>query len=476
MRLADLIPSWTGAGADLVVDSLCVDSRQARPGCVYGAFPGSQLDGAQFIPQAVAAGAVAVVAKPGTVVPTGVTFIPADNPRDLIAQMAARLFAPQPELLVAATGTNGKTSSVSMCGQVAAQLKRRWATVGTLGIITPAGVIDTGMTSPDVVTFHQALGRLAREGTDFVAFEASSHALDQYRVDGVRLASAGFTNLSRDHLDYHGSMDAYAGAKEALFSRVLGDGVAVINIDDPVGADFAARAAARGQRLLSVGTAPGARLRLTKREILQAGQHLALTLDGAKHDVLLPLVGAFQAENALVAAGMMIGAGFAPDAVFDALSRLTGIPGRLELVATTAQGAAVYVDYAHTPDGLRAALQALRPHTRSKLHVVFGCGGDRDKGKRPQMGAIATELADRVIVTDDNPRTEDAATIRAEVMVGAPGARNLGGRAEAIAYALAQAGQGDVVLIAGKGHETGQIIGTTVYPFSDADVARELAA
>jgi UDP-N-acetylmuramoyl-L-alanyl-D-glutamate--2,6-diaminopimelate ligase len=474
MRLG-VLTDLAGPAADLEIAGLAIDSRAVEPGFVFGAFPGAKVDGAAFIPQAVANGAVAVVARPDAAVPHTVVHLAADDPRLLMAHVAARFFAPAPATLLAVTGTNGKTSVAHMCFQLGLRLGVPAASLGTLGLLTSAGRSDTGMTTPDVLSFHRTLGQLAQDGVQLCAFEASSHALDQARVDGVRLSAAGFTNLTRDHLDYHGTMEAYEVAKALLFSRVLGpDGVAVINVDDPAGARIAAGCAARGQRVLSVGQT-GTGIHLLAREPLLAGQRLRLSCAGRIFDLVLPLVGAFQADNLLVAAGLLIAAGHAPEAVFAAAERLEGVPGRLELAATTPTGAAAYVDYAHTPDGLRAALSALRPHTRHRLWVVFGCGGDRDRGKRPQMGTIAATLADHTIITDDNPRTEDPAAIRAEVAAGAPAATVIGDRHAAISAALEAAAAGDVVLIAGKGHEEGQIVGTRVIPFNDVAVARSIA-
>jgi UDP-N-acetylmuramoyl-L-alanyl-D-glutamate--2,6-diaminopimelate ligase len=475
MKLSALYPEGAPYTHDPDIEALCIDSRQARRNCLYGAFAGAKVDGAAYVEQAIASGAVVVVAPLSVAVdPARAVHLIADNPREVFAKIAARFYAPAPKTIVAVTGTNGKTSVAAMCGQIAKALGERWATIGTLGIVTPEGVQETGMTSPDVVTFHQTLGRLARDGTRFVAFEASSHALDQERITGVRLAAAGFTNLTRDHLDYHGTMAAYRAAKERLFDHLAEGGEAVINIDDPVGEAIAQTLLRQTRQVLTVGAHARARLRLLKREILQAGQHLVISFRSVRYDVLLPLVGRFQADNALLAAGMMIGAGFDVGHVFAALAKLEAVPGRLEWVASTRQGAGVYVDYAHTPDGLQAALSALRAHTRGKLFVVFGAGGNRDAGKRPLMGAVAHKMADRVIITDDNPRHEDAASIRQAVAQGAPSAELVAGREAAIRHALGAAGPGDLVLIAGKGHERGQIIGDHVYPFNDAEAVRQL--
>ncbi len=471
MKLSALLSETVAADFD--VTGLAIDSRKVKPGNIFAAFSGAKADGAEFIAAAIASGARAIVARPNEKI-TGAVHIKAENPRARMAEIAAVYFGAQPSQCVAVTGTNGKTSTVDMARQLWQTLGRRAASIGTLGVITPEGTAETGMTSPDVIAFQQTLADLAAKQIAAVAFEASSHALDQFRVHGAKIQAAAFTNLTRDHLDYHGTLTAYGAAKAKLFLEVLPPGgTAVINMDDEFGAVLADQCLARGVRLLRFGS-QGLELKILKRDILLQGQHLTVNFNGTRTDILLPLVGAFQAYNALSAAGLLIGAGENPQAVFAALARLHGVPGRLEHVATTPAGAAIYVDYAHTPDGLRAALEALRPHTQAKLHLVFGCGGDRDRGKRPQMGALATELADEVIVTDDNPRTENAADVRREILAAAPGATEIADRRVAITAALARAGAGDVVLIAGKGHEQGQIIGTTVQPFHDGTVVQHV--
>jgi UDP-N-acetylmuramoyl-L-alanyl-D-glutamate--2,6-diaminopimelate ligase len=458
---------------DVDVTGLAIDSRKIEPGNIFAAFSGLKTDGAQFIAAAVEKGAIAVVALPTESV-VGALHLPADNPRAAMAALAARYFNRQPAVCVAVTGTNGKTSTVDMARQLWQTLGKNASSIGTLGIISAAGTTETGMTSPDVISFQQTLASLADAGIEALAFEASSHALDQYRVQGAHIRAAAFTNLTRDHLDYHGTLEAYGAAKAKLFLEMLpAGGVAVINMDDDYGQQLAKDCAARKLSMIRFGE-QGVELKLLKRDILLQGQHLTVSFNGTRTEVLLPLVGAFQAHNALAAAGLLIGAGENPAAVFTAMAKLQGVPGRLEHVATTIKGAAVYVDYAHTPDGLRAALEALRPHTQAKLWLVFGCGGDRDRGKRPQMGAIGTELADQLIVTDDNPRTEDAAFVRSEILAAAPQAQEIGDRRTAIAASLALAGAGDVVLVAGKGHERGQTVGTTVLPFHDGTVVQEL--
>ncbi len=458
---------------DLEITNLAIDSRAVVAGAMFAAFPGSKADGTAFVAQAIAQGAVAVIA-PARAKVDGAYHIISDDARALMAQLAAKFYARRPALRFAITGTNGKTSTVDMIRQILTLLKQQAASIGTLGVMRGDTRQDFGLTTPDVLTFHRTLAELADDGVTALAFEASSHALDQHRISGIDIAVGGFSNLTQDHLDYHGDMESYFGAKARLLDLIAANGTMVINMDDSYGARFAAQAAARNIQVMRIGQA-GTEVKLLRRQILLQGQHLTLSINGTQQDVVLPLVGGFQADNAIMAASMVIAAGFASAQVLEAAAHLQPVPGRLELAATTNIGAAIYVDYAHTPDGLRAALDALRPHTQRRLHVVFGCGGDRDRGKRAKMAAIAGALADTVIITDDNPRTETAATIRAEVQSGFPAAQNIGDRRAAIAEAMAQAGSGDVVLVAGKGHEEGQIIGATVLPFNDVQVVRALA-
>jgi UDP-N-acetylmuramoyl-L-alanyl-D-glutamate--2,6-diaminopimelate ligase len=470
-------------GADTArVTGFAIDHRKVAPGCVFGAFRGASVNGEDFIPAAVASGALAVVARPEAVV-TGARHIPSDNPRSTFARLAADWFQPYPPVTAAVTGTNGKTSTVELLRQLWHLSGERAASMGTLGVTTAderAAAGTSGLTSPDIVTFLSTAAGLAREGVTHLAFEASSHGLDQYRTEGLPVRAAAFTNLTRDHLDYHGSMEAYFAAKRRLFTEVVGeDGAAIVWRDDrSEGADWnraiAETARARGLLLLTVGP-DGEAIRLVSRTPSRLGQALVLDAGGTRQEVLLPLIGGYQAANALVAAGIAIALGQEPKPVLERLSRVSGIRGRLERAVITATGAPAYVDYAHTPDALSAAIAALRPHTANRLILVFGCGGDRDRGKRPEMGRIAVDAADLAIVTDDNPRTEDPAAIRRDILAGAPGAIEIPGRREAIAEALSRARDGDVVLIAGKGHEQGQIVGREVLPFDDATVAREVA-
>ena len=477
--IADAAGIALPSGAELPVTGFAIDNRKVAKGCVFGAFQGAAVNGEDFIPAPVQAGAVAVVARPEATV-EGAVHIADANPRRAFARLAAQFYTPVPETVVAVTGTNGKTSTVEMTRQIWRMCGHRAASICTLGVTTSDESISTGLTTPDIVTFFANMTGLAREGVSHVAYEASSHGLSQFRNEGLRVRAGAFTNLSRDHLDYHKDMEDYFAAKMRLFSEVVEDGgTAVVWADD---GEWSARASeqalVRGLSLFTVGE-EGEHIRLLARQPGQLGQVLEIEFDGQKRKVNLPLIGAYQAANALVSAGLAIATGEDAARVFDAVARLQPVRGRLERAAITRSGAPVYVDYAHTPDALEAAIAALRPHVSGRLIAVFGCGGDRDTGKRPEMGRIAVEQADLAIVTDDNPRGEDAADIRRQVLAGAPGAREVGDRREAIAAAIAEAGRDDIVLVAGKGHEQGQIIGrgaeTRVLPFDDVTVARECA-
>ncbi|HYD29604.1 MAG TPA: UDP-N-acetylmuramoyl-L-alanyl-D-glutamate--2,6-diaminopimelate ligase [Azospirillaceae bacterium] len=474
-------------GRDPVIAGLTADSRAVKPGYLFAALPGSKMDGRAFIADAVRAGAVAVLAPEGTVLPAipgaafPVVLVEDDSPRRRFAQMAAAFFDRQPREIVAVTGTNGKTSTVQFVRQIWNRLGHSAASLGTIGV-TASGPgtdgLDTygAMTTPDPVTLHQELHTLAEAGVEHVAMEASSHGLDQYRLDGVRLKAAGFTNLTRDHLNYHGTMEAYLQAKAQLFERVLpADGVAVINADVEEFQALSKLCDWRGIRVIGYGFG-GRELRVLDVQPLAHGQRLTLEVMGRRHAVALPLAGRFQAWNVLCALGLVLASGADQDAAVAALESLEGVPGRLQHVATSPAGAPVYVDYAHTPDALETVLNALRPHTAGRLVVAFGCGGDRDRGKRPVMGSIAARLADRVIVTDDNPRTEVPEAIRCEVMAGCPLAEEIGDRREAIRAAVRGLGSTDVLVIAGKGHEQGQDVGTEIRPFDDAVEARNAVA
>lgn len=476
MRLSALAGSAPLA-EDPDICGLTADSRAVRPGYLFAALPGTRADGNAFVKDAVSRGASAVLAREDIAdLPAGVALVRDDNPRLRLAQMAARFHPGQPGTIVAVTGTNGKTSVASFTRQIWAGLGHGAASFGTLGVVSPNFMLSLGHTTPDPVEIHRLLDQLAGQGVSHVAFEASSHGLAQHRADAVRLRAAGFTNLTRDHLDYHQTFEAYRAAKLRLFTEVLPqEGVAVINADGACADDFLQGVRLRGLELISVGER-GHELRMVERVPNGDGQDICVMWRGRAHRFLLPLAGAFQASNALVAAGLVLATGGEAERVFPVLGRLAGAAGRLEKVAVSAAGVPVYVDYAHTPDALETVLRALRPHTRGRLWVVFGCGGDRDAGKRPLMGAAAHALADRLIVTDDNPRTEAAAAIRAAVLAGAPGAVEVGDRAAAIALAINSAASGDVVVVAGKGHETGQIIGQEVLPFNDADAVRSAIA
>jgi len=480
MRLADILPPELNrppSAEDTEIAAITADSRAVVPGALFAALPGTRVDGMQFIPDALRNGAVAILAPADAVLPeTAVPVIRAADPRRALALMAARLYPGQPETAVAVTGTNGKTSVVEFTRQLYAALGRQAASLGTIGLVKPDGCTYGALTTPDPVSLHQMLAGLADKGVTHLAFEASSHGLDQRRLDGVRLAAAAFINLGRDHLDYHASIEDYFAAKLRLFGSLLEPGrPAVINADDPRAGDVAAMAKSRGQQVLTVGW-NGETLRLEALAPDGFGQRLRVRHGSAASDVHLPLLGGYQASNALVAAGLAVATGEDPAAVIGALASLKGVSGRLDVVEQTEHGIVV-VDYAHKPEALQAALQALRPFAEGRLICVFGCGGDRDKGKRPIMGRIATALADRVIVTDDNPRSEDAVSIRAEILAGAgPGAIEIGDRHAAIQAAIDAMQPGDVVLVAGKGHETGQIVGDTVTPFSDHEAVRAALA
>jgi UDP-N-acetylmuramoyl-L-alanyl-D-glutamate--2,6-diaminopimelate ligase len=468
-----------GIDSDSEVTGFAIDHRKVAAGSIFGAFRGSTVNGEDFIPAAVERGAVAVVARPDAPA-ADVPHLADPEPRRLFAELASRFYGPYPETVVAVTGTNGKTSTVEMTRQLWRMAGHRSASIGTLGVTTSDDQVKTGLTTPDIVTFLSNMAGLKRMGISHVAYEASSHGLDQHRAEGVPLKAVAFTNFSRDHLDYHPSMDAYFGAKMRLFDELLPEGgTAVVWTDDPKSEEVMERVRRRGASLMTVGRA-GETIRLLEQSPTALGQNLVIRYGEGTYRLALPLIGAYQASNVLVAAGLAMATGGSFESTFSAMQRLAPVRGRLERAVISRAGAPVYVDYAHTPDALEAAIAALRPHVGNRLITVFGAGGDRDPGKRPEMGAVAARLSDVVIVTDDNPRGEDPANIRAEVLAGAPGAMEIGGRREAIAEAIRMAGDGDIILLAGKGHETGQIIGAgasqRVLPFDDALVARECAA
>jgi UDP-N-acetylmuramoyl-L-alanyl-D-glutamate--2,6-diaminopimelate ligase len=461
--------------SDSEVTGFAIDHRKVVRGSVFGAFKGAVFNGEDFIAQAVERGAVAVIAEPQAKV-SRVPLLADAEPRRWFAELAARFYAPYPETVVAVTGTNGKTSTVEMTRQIWRMSGHRSASIGTLGVTTSDDQVSTGLTTPDIVTFLNNMAGLKRMGISHVAYEASSHGLDQHRAEGVPLAAAAFTNFSRDHLDYHGTMEAYFTAKMRLFDELLqARKPAVVWTDDPKSDQVIERARTRGHEVLTVGR-NGEMIRLTEQSPTPLGQSLMLEHGGKTHRLALPLIGAYQAANVLTSAGLVLATGGDWTTTFSAMQRVAPVRGRLERAVISRSGVPVYVDYAHTPDALEAAIAALRPHVEGRLITVFGAGGDRDQGKRPEMGAVAARLSDLVIVTDDNPRSEDPAIIRRAIMAGASRATEVPGRREAIAEAIHIAGEGDIILLAGKGHETGQIIGDKVLPFDDALVARECAA
>ncbi|WP_394760520.1 UDP-N-acetylmuramoyl-L-alanyl-D-glutamate--2,6-diaminopimelate ligase [Phenylobacterium sp.] len=481
MRLSELIKR--DLSTDPMIQGVTADSRKVRPGWLFAALPGAKVDGRSFAPRAVAQGAVAVLAGreiEGMTAP----LVIASDPRRAYALAAAAFWGSQPATCVAVTGTNGKTSVAAFCRQMFASAGFKAASMGTLGVRVSApnasrGGLDDeqvtppGLTTPDAADVAELMARVAQSGVTHLALEASSHGIDQRRLDGVTLAAAGFLNLTQDHLDYHGTMGVYRAAKLRLFETLLTRGkTAVLNADSDAYAAFAGTAISAGQTVMSVGES-GQGLKLMERTALPHGQALKIAHLGRTYEVRLPLAGAFQASNALVAAGLCIAAGLSPEQAFAGLETLEGAPGRLQRVGVGPRGGEAYVDYAHTPDGLETVLKALRPHVRGKLIVVFGAGGDRDRTKRPLMGRIAADLADLAIVTDDNPRGEVPAAIRAEIMAGEPSSLSTGGltevgdRREAIRMAAAELNDGDILVVAGKGHEQGQTIGDTVHPFDD---------
>ena len=475
--LPDLPQAWSLA-AMLSLRGVTADSREVAEGYLFAALPGARADGRAYIADAVAHGAAAVLAPDGTDWPPGVPPRPLltdPEPRRRLAQIAAVLAGAQPKTVAAVTGTNGKTSTVDFLRQIWTLHGVRAASLGTLGLIAEGFEAGPGLTTPDPVALARMLAKLARAGVTHAAIEASSHGLDQFRLDGVRLAAGAFTNLTRDHLDYHATLENYRAAKLRLFAELLPKGapaVASTALDPHSLTGLREIAQARGLRLLTVGEA-GDAIRILRATPRPDGQELEIVAHDVARTIFLPLPGRFQADNALMAAALADATGIAN--AFEHLPSLKGVRGRMEVAARLPNGAAVYVDYAHTPDALERLLSALRPHTAGRLHVVFGAGGDRDSGKRPLMGAAAAKHADAVIVTDDNPRSEDPAAIRAAVLAGCPGAREVGDRAAAIEIGLNSLGAGDVLAVAGKGHEQGQQVGNTLLPFDDAATVRRLA-
>jgi UDP-N-acetylmuramoyl-L-alanyl-D-glutamate--2,6-diaminopimelate ligase len=470
-------------GSETEIIGLTCDSRQVEPGFIFAALPGSQLDGRDYIADALHRGASCVLAPMGTTLPgdardawTGapVPLLMHNNPRRQYALMAASFFEDQPDCIAAVTGTNGKTSVVTFLSQIWTGLGRKAASTGTLGVVARGFENRKTLTTPDAADLHRNLRDLARFGVTRLALEASSHGLQQYRLDGVRVRVAAFTNLTRDHLDYHHDMDAYLAAKMRLFTDIIAPGgTAVLNADGEYAEAVEAACRDAGLAILRYG-GPGADVCLNAREIISGGYQLDISVAATRYQATLPLMGGFQISNALAALALAIASGEEPDAAIAQLQHLEGAPGRVQLVGETPRGAPVFVDYAHTPDALSCVLGALRPHATKRLAVVFGCGGDRDTGKRAEMGTIAEQLADVVIVTDDNPRTEDPGEIRARILAAAPSAVEIADREEAITTAIEGLDAGDLLIIAGKGHEQGQIIGTETRPFNDVQVARDV--
>lgn len=463
-RLSELLRR--DLAVDPVIEGVTADSRKVKPGFLFAALPGASADGRDFVPVAVKAGAAAVIAE--APVKANAPVIQVHDARRAYALAAAAFWGAQPATCVAVTGTNGKTSVATFCRQIFERLGHSSASMGTLGVRAGADqIMPPGLTTPDAGDVARLLAELAGRGVTHLALEASSHGIDQRRLDGLKLTAAGFLNLTQDHLDYHGTMGAYRAAKLRLFEELAPRGAtAVLNADSDAYPAFAAAAVTHGLTVFSVG-AMGEGLTLAHRELTEGGQRLRIGTEGRNFDVRLPLGGVFQASNALVAAGLCITAGEETEAVLAALEHVEGPPGRMQRVGVGRRGGEAYVDYAHTPDGLEKVLLALRPHATGRLIVVFGAGGDRDRGKRPKMGAIAASLADVAIVTDDNPRSEDPAAIRAEIRAGASGLREIGDRREAIHAAAAMLKRGDVMVVAGKGHEQGQTIGAIIHPFDD---------
>ncbi len=465
-------------GADRSISGLSVDSRQVRPGHLFAALPGTKAHGAAFIPHALNMGAATVLTDRAgeglareALAGTDVVIVVTEDPRQALAFAAALYSGRQPETMVAVTGTNGKTSVATFSRQIWQALGHEAANIGTTGV-EGSYTAPSHHTTPEPITLHRLLSDMARAGVTHAAIEASSHGLAQKRLDGVQLRAAAFTNLTRDHLDYHATFEEYFAAKAGLFNRVLPEeGTAVINLDDPKGIDLSKDITARGQNLIGVGRSEGCEMQILGQRHDSTGQDVRFSWDGQPRMTRLPLIGGFQAMNVLTAAALVIACGAEPEAIFATLPRLSTVRGRMQLAALRESGAAVFVDYAHTPDAVKTAISALRPHVMGRLIAIVGAGGDRDTTKRPLMGQVAAELADLVIVTDDNPRTEDPATIRAAVLEGAPDAIEIGDRAEAILRGVDRLGPGDALLIMGKGHETVQVIGTDTYPFDDAEQA-----
>lgn len=481
MRLSKLMAGDQAAlkhanGQDPDITGLSADSRSVKQGYMFAALPGARDDGSKYIADAIKLGAAAILAKDGTEKPmaTTVPLIPVENPRRRYAQLAARFFGQQPDMIAAITGTNGKTSTAVFTEQLWTLMGQMSGSIGTLGIRAAGAKIPGSLTTPDPVALHQSLHEMADIGVTHVAMEASSHGLDQYRLDGVEVKVAAFTNLTRDHLDYHGTLEKYFEAKSRLFSDILAkDGTAVLNADIDQFSRLKSLCEKRGITVLSYGH-NATDIRLIESHPETTGTKIILAYGKQEYDLHLPLIGEFQVMNALAALGIVIGSGGDATKAIPALEKLQGVRGRLELVGSSEFGGAVYVDFAHTPDALETVIEAVRPHCKGRIVCVFGAGGDRDTGKRPLMGKVVAQHADIAIITDDNPRSEDPATIRAAIKEACPGAVEIGDRTEAIKRGIGILQRNDILIIAGKGHERGQIVGNTVLPFDDANVARTI--
>lgn len=478
MKFSELIAPLSHSGPDVEITSITCDSRNASEGALFAALPGTVADGRDYIEQAIEKGASAILSTPG--LPLDMPYLATNNPRLTYSHLASRFYAGQPETLVAMTGTNGKSSTVEFLRQIWAHAGFKAACFGTLGVRYDGGYLPLTHTTPDAVILHKTLSKLADMGITHVAMEASSHGLKQYRLDNVGIMVSGFSNLTQDHFDYHPDVDDYYNAKARLFSELTPSGASVvINVNDEFGKRLAKDCEARGQKVIRAGWA-GEDIRIDEVMPRSASQLIDLIVDGKRYKVELPLVGEFQVLNAVAALGLARETGVDTLTAIEALGRLSGVAGRLEMAGRTKEGAPVLVDFAHTEDGLDKLLRSVRPHTMGRMIVVFGCGGDRDPVKRPKMGAMAAKLADHVIVTDDNPRTEDAAAIRKAVLKGCPDAEEIGDRAKAIRHGISLLNSKDCLIIAGKGHEQGQIVGDKIIPFSDVAQAqmalKEIAA
>lgn len=475
MKLGELFSTGVPPDAqDVDIAGLTADSRKVKPGFLFAALQGVAAHGRDFVAQAKANGAVAVLSAGDLSADPGVAHVTAENARNAFALAASRFHPRRPATIVAVTGTNGKSSTVDFLRQIWANAGKRAASMGTLGAIGPSGVIDLGHTTPDPASVHATLTQLAGDGVTHCAMEASSHGLEQHRIDGLSFAAGAFTNLTQDHLDYHGDMAAYRDAKMKLWALVRDGGVAVINADARECEAFERGAKARGLELVLCGwRAPReSALKIVEIQPRPNAQTMTLLWKGKEYEVELPLIGEFQAINAVMAATLALALGEGPDSVWSGMAKLNPVRGRMEHVGQSKSGGHVFVDYAHTPDGLDVLLRAARPHAPGRIIAVFGCGGDRDADKRPKMGAIAARHADVVVVTDDNPRGEDPSAIRAQILKAAPNATEIGDRGAAIREAVSMLKSGDALMIAGKGHETGQIVKGVTHPFSDQDVAR----